>query len=282
MPKRRCDREVGRPLDRGEVAALVVGADPVEEGLEEPLRARHAGRDVERAEIRRLEPDRRERRDPGSRRRREVTGVRRHRVGLQVEGIELLQPRVLVGREDGERAPGSGQHLVPLEDHLVLEGVERDPRRRERARHLGVAVLRGRLVVVVREDRRDAQLAREPRDRVARPAVQHREPAAAAGEARVELLHGVPDELDAPVGTRRKRVEDLGVEAERAVDAPMGLRRVVQGGVVVIAEIAAEPRQRAVADGGHAAGGACGARDSSTCPAVQFRPCHGWISPITS
>ncbi len=269
-------RQVRRSLHRGEVAALVIDADAVEEGLQQPLRARHAGRDIELAQVRRREAERRQRRQPRLRRPREVAGVLRDRIGLEVESVELLQPCVLVRGEDGERAAGAGQQLVPLEDRLVLEGVKRDPRRAEGARHLGVAVLCGRLVVVVRVDGRDGELACEPRDRVARTAVQHGEPAAAAAKARVELGHRVPDELDAPVGAGGQRVEDLGVEAERAVDTAVRFQRVVQGGVVVVAEIAPEPHQRGVAVGGHAT------PDSSTAAAVQSGPCHGWISPITS
>jgi DNA photolyase len=80
----------------------------------------------------------------------------------------------------------------------------------------------------------------------ARAAVQHDQAAAATAEGGVELPDRVPDELDAPVRARGERVEDLGVEAERAVDAPRLLQRVVQGGVVVVAQVAAEPHQGGV------------------------------------
>ena len=51
-------------------------------------------------------------------------GVPGHRPGLQVEGLELLQPGGLVGREHAVRRARGGQHLLPLEDHVVLAGVQ--------------------------------------------------------------------------------------------------------------------------------------------------------------
>ena len=53
------------------------------------------------------------------------------------------------------------------------------------------------------------------------------------------------DELDAAVSRVGERVEDFPVEDERAHDLPGVFQRVVQGGMVEVAQIAAKPDQGA-------------------------------------
>ena len=59
-------------------------------------------------------------------------------------------------------------------------------------------------------------------------------------QASVELDQRVADEGHAPV-VPGQSVQDVGVEDEHAPDAAAGLERVVQGGVVLRAQVAAEP-----------------------------------------
>jgi hypothetical protein len=61
----------------------------------------------------------------------------------------------------------------------------------------------------------------------------------------VHAHQAVADELHAPVGARQ-RVEDVAVEDEGAPHLARGAQRVVQRGVVVGAQVAAQPDQGAV------------------------------------
>ena len=81
--------------------------------------------------------------------------------------------------------------------------------------------------------------------------MQHREAAAERFECRLQLDDGVPDELDATIGAVGERIEDLGIEHEHAPDRACLLQGVIQRGVIVGAQIAPEPHQRAVVAGTH-------------------------------
>ena len=172
-------------------------------------------------------------------------GVALDRVGLQVEGVELLQPGVPVGREHAVRRAAAGQHLAALEDHVVLRGVQGDAAVGERAADAGVARQGVRVVVVVGVDRLHMELARQGDDLVAGLAVADDQADAVVavapaelGQVGVERLDAVADELDPPVGARQ-RIEDGAVEDEGAPDparrlaargtAPHGRRRAGRG-----------------------------------------------------
>ena len=57
------------------------------------------------------------------------------------------------------------------------------------------------------------------------------------------------DELNAPVAARGQGIQDVGIEHESAVHALEAAQCVVQGGVVVAAQIAAHPHQGSTGHG---------------------------------
>ena len=132
---------------------------------------------------------------------------------------------------------------------MVFAGVQRDAGISQCAAHPGVAGQRVGLVVVVGVDRLHGQLLGQRRQCLARIAVQHDQPAAgcAMGLAQlaqlvVQVNQAVADELDPPVLARQWR-QDGGVEGEHAPNLARGAQRVVKRGVVVGAQVAAEPNQ---------------------------------------
>ncbi len=68
----------------------------------------------------------------------------------------------------------------------------------------------------------------------------HDQGATHGAKRRVDFLDGAQDELDAPVATRQ-RIEDGAVEDEHAVHPAVRIQGVVQGGVVLHAQVAAKP-----------------------------------------
>ena len=253
------DRQVRRSLDGREVARCAIRVDARAKVRRERGAAGHAGHDAHRAQVGAREAHRLERRDRAAdcgRRTRERAGVARDGIRLQVERRQRPQPRVLVRREHGKRLAGLRQHLVALEDHVVLARLERDAAVGEVVRDGGVAVARRRLVVVVRVDGVHAEVRRERADRVARGPWRTISAPPRARERPVELDDGVVDELDAPVVAPRQRIQDLAVEHEHAVDGARVLERGVQRRVIEVAQVAAEPDERAfVADVGCGHGG---------------------------
>jgi hypothetical protein len=85
-----------------------------------------------------------------------------------------------------------------------------------------------------------AEFAGQARDFFARIAVAHDQGATHGAKRRVDFLDGAQDELDAPVATRQ-RIEDGAVEDEHAVHPAVRIQGVVQGGVVLHAQVAAKP-----------------------------------------
>jgi hypothetical protein len=180
-------------------------------------------------------------------------------VGLDVEGLELLEPGVLVGRVDAVGGVVACQHLVALEHDMVFRGEEGGTDVAQRSPHAGVTVLGRGFVVVVGVDRLHAQQGRQFWNFLARVAVSHDQPACgtAGGRGRqigqgmlqaqlfeggVELDHAVADERHAPVGTGQ-RVQDGGVEHKNTPDASGIFQGVVKRGVIGDTQVAAEPDQ---------------------------------------
>ena len=237
-------RQVRRTLDRRVVARFAVVVDALREVAHERSRAGHARPDAERGEVRRAETHRRERRDAAvelGRRRGEP--ARRARVvdAGQARGRQRREPGALVRREHRERRAGLRQDLAPLEDHLVARRAPVDAQVRERVRDRRVAIERGGLVVVVRVHRAHAEFARERRNRVARARVADDQAAAALAQRGVQFGDARVDELDAAVLGGGKRVEDLAVEDERAVDRTAFRERGGQRRMVAVPQVAAEP-----------------------------------------
>ncbi len=122
----------------------------------------------------------------------------------------------------------------------------------QQATQLGVACECGGLVVVVGVDRLHAQPGGQRRYLVGRPAVAHDQPGAldaVRGRERtqfgVDADQAVAYEFDAAV-LPGQGVEDVAVEDEDAPDLARGAQCVVQCGVVVGAQVAAQPDQGAV------------------------------------
>ena len=187
-------------------------------------------------------------------RRRQVPGMRLHREGAGRVGVQLLQPGALVGREDAVGAALLGHDLVAVPQHLVLHVGKRNAQRRQRARHAGVAGAGAGLVVAAGQHLAHAQLAGQLHDALGRRPVAHDQAAArraAAGrqlaQRAVQLRHAGVDELHAPVRARGQGLQDVGVVHEGAVHLGVAPQRLVQGRVVVAAQVAAEPHQRGAA-----------------------------------
>ena len=113
--------------------------------------------------------------DDVRRRRRERVGVRSTGCGCRSDGRQRLEPGVPVRREHAERRAGLRQHLVALEDHLVLGGPERDAAVGERLRDGGVAIAAPRA--------RSRGSRRRPRRRARRRARGSRRGRARAGRS---------------------------------------------------------------------------------------------------
>jgi hypothetical protein len=142
---------------------------------------------------------------------------------------------------------------------MVLGGEQRHAGVGERAAHAGIALQGVRVVIVVGEHRLHLQCLRERRQRLVRHALPHDEACtlhpvrlAQRTQLRVQVHEAVANELDAPVGPGQRR-EQLGVEHEAAPDPPRLPQGVVQGRLVLDAQVAAEPHERGVEGLVHAA-----------------------------
>ena len=231
------------------IARILVPVDALEKIVEQRGGAATAGRDVERRQVGFFKPESLERRDDiaeffrcdGQRR-----SVGAHRIGPQVERIQLRLPGPLVRGEHGVRLTDLGQHFAALENHLVLVGVERDADVGERTEHLCIAHHGGRLVVVIGKHRLHVERMRQGGDVVDRrrvPHDQHR--LCMAGEQPKVGLQGYQrfaNELDSPVDAWQQ-VEDVPVEDEHANHFAAGPERTVQRCLIVHTQIASEPEQ---------------------------------------
>ena len=168
----------------------------------------------------------------------------RDRIGLDVERLQLLQPRVLVRREHGVRRAGLGQHLAALEDRRgpcwcaaprrMGPRVRRAPRRRASSANGSSSWFA--YTACTPSVRQRARRSRSTPGRGA--------PAAGRPEGRA----GRPVEFNGPGSswmnsTRRSRRGSGSrmsrVEHEHAPDLRGGAQRVVERGMVVGAQVAA-------------------------------------------
>jgi hypothetical protein len=82
----------------------------------------------------------------------------------------------------------------------------------------------------------------EARNFEARIAVAHDQAAAHGAQGGIDFLDGAQDELDAPIAARQ-RLKDADVEDKNAMHPVMALQGVVQGSVILHAQVAAKPDQ---------------------------------------
>ncbi len=255
-------RQVGHPLAPRIVARRVVRGHARHEVPQQPLGALYAGGQGQRPGVGQRKAQAGQRWQRLARRRRgQVPGVALHRIRRALEGVEPVQPGALVGREHAVGLALAGQHLVAFEQHLVLVVAEGDALGAQGLGHVPVAGDGLGLVVAVGQHLAHAQAARELHDAFARRAMAHDQPAAGRAAARGELaqalvqrLRAGMDERHAPVAAAGQRIQDAGVEDEGAVHPLVAAQRVVQGGVVVAAQVAPHPHQGA---GGHRGAQAC-------------------------
>ncbi|GAO21847.1 oxidoreductase, SDR family protein [Alicycliphilus sp. B1] len=138
-----------------------------------------------------------------------------------------MQPRAPVGREHAVGSALPGQHLVAVEQRLVLVVAEGDARGLQGPGHAPVALDGLGLVVAVGQHLLHAQAARQPHDALRSRAMAHDQPAARGaasggklGQSLVQLQHAGVDELHAPVAARGQRVQDVGIEHEGTIHPP--------------------------------------------------------------
>ena len=119
----------------------------------------------------------------------------------------------------------------------------------QQSAHAGVAGQRRGFVVVAGVDGLHAQGGGQRRDLLVRPAVAHQQGGAfdavrsrQRAQFGVHADQAVADEFHAPV-LPRKRIKDVAVEDEGAPHLARRAQRVVQGGMVVGAQVAAQPDQ---------------------------------------
>lgn len=180
----------------------------------------HAGLGAKLRKVRRLESQRLQRRQfPRNGRGRHVqrSCMLSDAVSGNIVGSQTVEPCLPVRCEHRERRAGARHHLVAFEDNLILERVKRDAVARECVGHFAIAIDRHRLVVVIAVDRRNAKIARETRDRSARPRMFDNQRTATLSQCPIELAHAAVDELDAPIDSRRQGIENFPVEDERRV-----------------------------------------------------------------
>jgi hypothetical protein len=159
--------EIAGPLHRGQVTLDVVAADAVDKGSQQFGRAGAARRKMQLAQIGGLESQLGEARHFLSQcRRPRCQPVRQqvHRMRLQVGLVQSSQPRAAVRGEDGIGRARLREHLPAFEDHMVLEGMQRDAVCRQGRAHLLVALDGGRVFIVVGEHRLHAQPSCQCRD----------------------------------------------------------------------------------------------------------------------
>jgi hypothetical protein len=180
-----------------------------------------------------------------------LRAVSGHRPGRQVERIAFPEPGVPVRRKDAEGATALGQQLVALEDQVVLAQVQRDAGIGQRAAYPRIAGQGCGFVVVVGKDRLHAQPGGQRDDLVAGPPVAHDQAhafhAVRGGQCTqfgIQADQAVADELHTPVGPGQG-FQDRAVEDKSAPHLPRCPQRMMQGRMVVGAQVAAQPDEGA-------------------------------------
>ncbi len=173
------------------------------------------------------------------------------RIGLELESVELLEPGTLVGGEYAVRPALPGQHLIPVEQRLILIFAENDALRAQGIGHSPVARDGLGLIVAIRQHFPDTERLGQLNDAGRRRTVAHDESAAGRPAARrqapqglVEFQHAGMNELHASIMPAGQRVKNLGIEHEHAIDASILAQRMIKRGMVVTAQVPPEPDER--------------------------------------
>ena len=258
--KPQVGRQIAGPLGARKVARLAVAVQPGQEVVQQGLRARHPGRHLQVRHGLEIHfgqgghgrGPRPAGRTQGRRRRGQVPGVALHRVGLQVKGLQLLEPGAFVGRKHAVWRVIARHHLAALKDHMVFEGVQHDAVIAQAASHGRIPSQGRRLIVVVGVDVLHPQLRRQLRDfnpagpvpddqshllRVRYPGGQGQ-----LSQRLVQLHQRFADERHPPV-LAGQRVQDVGVEHESAPHLAAAFQGVEEGGVVGVTQITPKPHQ---------------------------------------
>ena len=188
-----------------------------------------------------------------------------HGVGRALKRIELLQPGAFVGGKHAVRLALLGQHLVFFQQHLVFVIAEGDACRVQCLGGLLVPGDGGRLIVAVGQHFLHAQLLRQLHDARHGRAVAHDQPAAGHAmlpgqllQALVQLQHAGVDELNPPVAARGQGIQDVGIKDKCAIHPGKTAQCVVEGAMVIAAQIAAQPDKRGRRGGWHTKRAVCG------------------------
>ncbi|MPM48373.1 hypothetical protein SDC9_95097 [bioreactor metagenome] len=156
---------------------------------------------------------------------------------------QTFQPGVLVRRENREGLAGLGEDFVAVENRLVLAVDERNTACLQAFGNGRIARLARRFVIAVGEDGGHAKLDGKRRNFVARPAVPNDQAATAGTQGGIEFDQRFANEMNAPVLAGGQRIKDVGIENEGAVNVAGIAQGRTEGGVVVVAQVAAEPDQ---------------------------------------
>ena len=230
-----------RGVQRRVVTVVVVARQAPGKARQQVLRARHAGM-PDRHRVRHEAQVGQRGQDVVRGRRRERMGVRHRLVRAQRFRFarEAPEPGILVGREDGKRATGLRQHLVVLEDHLVLERLQAAAGAAQAVVHGPVARDRLWLVVAVGEHRFRIQPGGQFRDHLRGAPVPHDEVTSQCSQPCIQRDHTVEQKLNAAV-VGWQAGQDILIEYEHGEYAARGEQGVMQCDMVVHAQIAPEP-----------------------------------------
>ena len=109
----------------------------------------------------------------------------------------------------------------------------------------GIPFQCGRVIIVVVKQRVDAGFKRQLHDFVAGNAVFHHQATAFRLQGLLQLDHAGVDELGPAIGGIRQRIRNSAIEHEDAHHPLRAFERMVERGMVEIAQLAAKPEQGA-------------------------------------
>ena len=238
-PEAQMHRQIGNTFHCREIAPCAVMIDtPGAEILPQAPGARHAGNDAEGRQIGRFEAELGE---AGNAAKAAAGKAAIAGAGDPVCCGQPLQPGIFVRREYRKRTTGLCHDLRAVENRLILEIVEGNAGRGKFCGDLGIALFGGRFVIAVGKYRRNAEFARKRRNLIAGGSMANDQPATAPAQCRVEFEQRLVDEMYPAIVFCRQRIKNSRIENKGAKNLTCLGKRRAQGGVVVIAEVAAKP-----------------------------------------